>query len=262
MHNIDSFILLDEGAYALQTTISSTLNVWLNNGNPKCNDDTNITKYYGYCKIYCRAYAADWSNKCIDLFDAWLLGIDTMENVCENDIIFHKTNITMQTMQRSNSKLSSLSPLYESCVKLYCTMPCRDWKHTSTVTKVMVPSQFIGIPLNTRITIYYPGKASVLEMTQEYTHNWETLVGNIGGIVGLWLGASVMSVIQLVYLLCFKRCGRKEPYGKRKREVSMYTTVQNRSYTPASNLNPERILVQHYPYEDILFDPYKFRQEY
>lgn len=42
-------------------------------------------------------------------------------------------------------------------------------------------------------------------MVETDRQTWEDFVGNVGGLLGVWPGASLMSVFQLFYLCCCAR---------------------------------------------------------
>lgn len=217
--DIDSnWIIMDEDTYQIHVTISSSLNVWLNNGHPDCNVDQKITQHYSYCTEYCKNNASYLMNYCVPILGAALLGVDEIENVCEKKPSLLSNISSLQaepTAMEPNSH--ERERLLDSCEELYCKVPCRDWNHISTYTKVIVPSRFSGVPLKTVITVSYPSISSILEIAQTPSQNWESLVGDIGGIVGLWLGASVMSLMQVVYLLCCQVCDKKISFASRSR---------------------------------------------
>lgn len=213
MDNVEtSWITIDDTSYETHVTIDSVLNVWLANRSPSCNSDETTSKHYNYCNVFCnwKEYAAQRPKECIQLVGGSVLGIDTIDKVCENDLLFMDTGEKFARNQQSNRiPLTQLTQSYNSCLVRYCTMPCRYWKHTSTTNSVSIPSQFSHIPLRNRLTISYPSVTSAFEMIQVESQNWETIVGDIGGIVGLWLGASVLSIMQMIYLLCCSFCDRK-----------------------------------------------------
>ena len=54
---------------------------------------------------------------------------------------------------------------------------------------------------------------SQMEIYDRETYTWNTLVSNIGGQLGLWLGASALSLVQLLYA-SLAACYRRSVYGE------------------------------------------------
>lgn len=53
-----------------------------------------------------------------------------------------------------------------------------------------------------------PLQGGYMSFTEVSTYSFDAMIGNIGGILGLWLGASIMSFIQILVFLftwCFAR---------------------------------------------------------
>lgn len=58
---------------------------------------------------------------------------------------------------------------------------------------------------NTTVHIFFRPIEGIETVKEVYTYSWETFLSNIGGQLGLWLGASVVSFFQILYY-CFHYC--------------------------------------------------------
>lgn len=142
---------------------------------------------------------------------ALLFGEDTLDQTCTHNIVFLYPNRTKVyvpgTAPLIAAKLDQpYSASYNACFVEYCTVPCTEWKFASTVSDLPLPEEFINVGFPTLHYVEYPLANDILVMTEVRTQSWETIIGNIGGIIGLWLGASVLSLLQLFYLCCFSNC--------------------------------------------------------
>lgn len=50
-------------------------------------------------------------------------------------------------------------------------------------------------------------------MTEIGAQSWENFVGNVSGLLGIWTGASILSLIQIFYLCCCN--GTSGPFANR-----------------------------------------------
>lgn len=58
----------------------------------------------------------------------------------------------------------------------------------------------------TPVKIEYPTENEMLVMIEQDAQTWEGFVGNVGGLLGIWTGASILSFVQLFYLCCCTEC--------------------------------------------------------
>lgn len=227
-------IMPSKETFQSQIKISGTLYKWLNTDKRPCLEG-EVHKNYDYCDKFC--YWREERSTCLNISGAAMLDEDTVDKVCVNDVHFLSPSQTIRGNSRTNTfnKLSSQN--YNSCIAQYCQLPCNQWKYTSTVSSLPVPTEFAFLGFPTTLYVEYPVPSSVLVVTEVTALTWENIVGNIGGITGLWLGASVISIIQMVYLLCCRTCDEKLSAFGRKRPNRNRVNSANWPQYPISNSN-------------------------
>lgn len=88
-----------------------------------------------------------------------------------------------------------------ACVRDECKPPCSHWLTSASFTaSEIVLEDGSTISNFSVIEIYYPDRTSVTVMEEKLNYLWHDLASDIGGLLGLWLGASVLSLCQLVHL--------------------------------------------------------------
>lgn len=77
-----------------------------------------------------------------------------------------------------------------------CIPVCEQWmyKHSTIIFENFNSSIYLRL-------LYNPSDG-ILTYEEVPTYNFDTFISNIGGQLGLWLGASVVSVFQIIYYMC------------------------------------------------------------
>lgn len=190
--------------------ITGTVYEWLNTNKRPCNSGP-IESYYDNCDSVCYWLEIQKINSsaCINIEGAVLFNADIYGNVCNHNIMF-LNGYNFQLVSGSYiNKIQLSSQSYNACIAEYCKPPCKQWDFASTVSSLPVPAEFAFLNFPTTIYLEYPNKAAILVISEVKSQTWESLIGNLGGIVGLWLGASIISIMQMFYLLCCEQCDQK-----------------------------------------------------
>lgn len=97
--------------------------------------------------------------------------------------------------------LSSFNP--GSCKK--CIQSCEQWdfERTSTVTRQPKPVRDVAVQGYNIIYVLYPRQESVIVMTEVDSLTYDGMIADVGGLLGIWLGASVVTFVQMIYHCCF-----------------------------------------------------------
>lgn len=206
---------LEYGRYATHIKITMSVYNWINSSEASCNSDEFVTSLYNVCYEYCEAKHIKYYNasQCLDVGRATLISEDTLDKVCIKKISF------LNGKSVKNSRASFVPPLgdyYEDCIKLYSKSACREWRYSSTSYSHPVDSVLSNFEFELLLPVEYPETFYILEMTEVYVDSWESLIGTAGGIVGLWAGGSLMSILQMIYLLCCSRCDERVSAFNRK----------------------------------------------
>uniref|UniRef100_A0A915IKN6 Uncharacterized protein n=1 Tax=Romanomermis culicivorax TaxID=13658 RepID=A0A915IKN6_ROMCU len=183
------------------------------------------------CLERCKARIAIKTISCPDMYEAILLDLDRMDQICSYGIYFLESlkNLS-QSLDDVGSKanLGKLDPSYQPVTPSYtdegdrvreeltdkdwqsysdcvsqCKQACEQWRYTmKTSTSTLTQGLRKSVTKNrTDFVIIYPPEQSVLIMVEVDAQSWEDFVANVGGLLGVWTGASIISFIQLIYLL-------------------------------------------------------------
>lgn len=82
--------------------------------------------------------------------------------------------------------------------KLRCLESCAQWFYSATIHASKsrnIGNYYLDIEIN------FPLSHSVMVSEETAAYTWTTLVSNVGGLIGIWLGASLLSFLQPIYLL-------------------------------------------------------------
>lgn len=85
--------------------------------------------------------------------------------------------------------------LFQSCEKS-CLTPCELWHYDYTIyTK---GPTFLN---RTELHVVFNPRNGIIFTEEIPTYSWDTLLSNIGGQLGLWMGGSIISLFQIIYFL-------------------------------------------------------------
>lgn len=92
----------------------------------------------------------------------------------------------------------------QKCKDERCIPACQLWDFDKSVSVAMYPKFLhqIADQARTTILIYYPSEENIFVMSEIDSLTWDGLVANIGGLLGIWLGASMVSFLQMFYRCC------------------------------------------------------------
>lgn len=196
-------LIIDE-TYLSHIHITGQLHKWIGNDKRPCTNEKTGSDYE-FCDKLCMWKEVRKNNpkECLELAGAELLKEETIEKVCRHNITFLSNR---QTSIGNWKKLPDVQPTtlsFNSCIDHYCKMPCKQWVFASTTSDTLVPKSLAKLGFRNKILVEYPSPVSVMVFTEVNTYTWQTVVSNTGGIVALWFGGSIITIIQMVYLFCY-----------------------------------------------------------
>lgn len=121
--------------------------------------------------------------------------------------IYHSASL-LSRRQSSSSFSSEIPPTTPTSPKTDCSNLCmlgcerRNFDVTASSSSVYSSTTQFSTKVRTNIRIIYPIDGDVLMMTEVDSQTWDSFVGNVGGLLGIWTGASILSFLQIFYLLC------------------------------------------------------------
>lgn len=168
------------------------------------------------CEDICRAKLQKKTEVCLSLPVSMLLGEDTPADMCAHGVAFIPLLLngsgsqSPSTIPNVNKTLSATDKEkaqtdFETCIH-ECYDSCEIWKYqyTKYITTLAIEARTLSFKNQTDINIVYPEESDVLVMIDADARTWEDFVGNVGGLLGVWTGASIISFLELVYLCCCK----------------------------------------------------------
>lgn len=91
----------------------------------------------------------------------------------------------------------------EICVQ-NCSSGCKRWKYdvSQTIFPKQIDDRNASNDVSGYIGIIYDNRENMLMISQVPSFTWDDALANIGGLLGLWLGGSLISFIQIFYFFC------------------------------------------------------------
>lgn len=141
--------------------------------------------------------------KCYTFFEAVHMKNVSFDEACSMDISFNVSHL--QIPPEIHNMSAHLMTHIGGCTKRKCKTACEEWIYESITVSSSQDMNIKKIGLPTLITVEYPQSGAIVVYAEVVSQTWDTFVGSIGGILGLWLGASILSVWQTFYLFCCSR---------------------------------------------------------
>lgn len=165
------------------------------------------------CQFICEAKVYKPNCSCVRYHYTIFMKRDTPHNVCRDEFylltpsgeeyLAHTTAANQTVFSQVCYKDQKIVDAFLNCMQ-NCANPCEIWTYTVSVLLTNMPNfvKKVGKKNLTNITLEYPLKNDVLIMVEIDDQSWEIFIGNVGGLLGIWTGASIVSFIQLIYLCC------------------------------------------------------------
>lgn len=214
------YIAIRDEDDAYTVTVSVTANKWIPNPSYNCLKGKKcILSDPSFCQN-CKLLYPDKTCKCLDISQAIRSKTDYPQTLCQYPI-YQSTNhnATRVFPGRLIEKdedcwiNETAMQLRESCPE--CTLPCEQWQYSFSFL-----AEKWGTPQNyftktaTGVRVVYPNDYSICLIVEVERQTWEDFVANIGGLLGVWTGASIMSIVQLFYLCCLSHIEPKRIFKK------------------------------------------------
>lgn len=192
--------------------VRASVFTWRNAGITTCDENKReVSSANTSCQNLCEAQFRKKACTCLRLDHAILLNVTNSDIICYKDAyFFNDTENIVKAIQRTTYACSTtpdLMELWHKCMN-ECVPACQIWKYEKSVatkTTAAILRQY-GTKKLTKIYIEYPSGKDVVIMTVKDAQSWENFVGNVGGLLGVWTGASILSFLQMVYLCCCSNC--------------------------------------------------------
>lgn len=208
-------ILSDNNAYNVDFRASACF--WKNKPEYRCAEQVRSLSTNDTCKFLCDALLYKASCTCQYIDKAIALNEDEFNKVCMNAITFwtgsDNVNVTVVNNRLFNHYNEAIIcwfdsdddnyNVHESCLKK-CVEACQIWTYDFSVS-ILASSAIVRRFARknvTKIVINYPSGTDIVVMKEIDAQSWDNFVGNVGGLLGIWTGASIVSLFQFFYLCC------------------------------------------------------------
>lgn len=187
-----------------------------NSGKTPCLERYQSVACNQTCKFSCKAHSWNEACNCQSLDLSSSLHEDQPSRLCKKEIayllpngteILYPDDISLFYSRQACSQNGNVSMKRADCEQS-CIESCTIWSYdiNTAITTMASLVRKIGSKNFTNITIDYPYAINVVIMKEINSQTWGNFVGSVGGLLGIWTGASIVSVIQFVYLCCFAEC--------------------------------------------------------
>lgn len=179
-------------------------------------------RYYQECLVDCKRKERLKVCDCI--------GLSTF-NINDNASFCTPAKARECRLKASNMSLGAIG--------FYCTQQCDDNCHrlSYSISKSAAPAaraelsagltQELGLSSTVSVSdiivlyIYYSDIRYTL-VKESYTQTWQSLLSNVGGIYGLWTGASLVSIVHIGYVVLANRCRKKPPLSQSELNIPFF----------------------------------------
>lgn len=161
------------------------------------------------CGFKCKSLYRNTVCKCMYADEAILQNEDYPSALCRYQIF--RIDNENATMISTGKVISQLGDCWKNNSTGQPKQPCplcgcEHWTYSFTFLAerfgAMSFQNFLT-KIGTIVRVVYPNDYDIFIMVEVENQTWEDFVANIGGLLGIWTGASLLSIVQLFYLCCF-----------------------------------------------------------
>lgn len=204
--------------------LHATVSKWRDVRKMNCDNDKISVNSDNTCQDRCRENYRHKTCSCLFLQETLLAGLDNYRTLCRNRIwFFNASNSCINLTLVERKRIPTNAPLncttddelcciestkevdeeWNECVKT-CKPGCTVWNYyLGYVQRTKLGSFKHSIFKDTFVVeIHFPTAHDVLSTTEIENQSLEKFVGNIGGLLGVWTGASILSILQCIFLCC------------------------------------------------------------
>lgn len=190
-------------------TLQASARSYIDNAKNDCLNDYQSIAANDTCKKICKAKYNKNICSCISVEDSIVLQDDNQINfICRRGVNLVEPNVKGNNVKYSPDQKNCFPTAqdtleYNTCKK-NCPVPCTEWIYETIVstTRMSTIVRNFGTKNTTSITIEYPFGRNIIIMSEVNSQTWINFIGSVGGLLGIWTGASIISFIQFFYLCC------------------------------------------------------------
>lgn len=207
----DDMVMPDPSYFQYILRLNGNVYKWKNSDTFPCSNERGIDfggKMVRNCQRICELKLNLNTSTCTAFADANVL--NTAVDICNQDIVLANTKLK-QTITLYNNTSANRSVIYEKSDENFdysqclsgCIRPCEQWIYASSTVANLRPYQFRErLPSTSEVEIQYPAQDTIIVMLETPSTTWQKMLSDIGGLLGLWVGATLFSFLQIIYLCC------------------------------------------------------------
>lgn len=184
---------------------------WRSSSDRPCTNEIGIDfggEYIKTCQKTCDTMALWNSSSCVKFSDSnrnYYNADICMQNIVLANLQLNET-LTLYSAVPSNRTVLEVMKEenfdYVKCMS-NCERPCEQWIYETSIVTSLRPHQLRDkVPSTTDVEIQYPVPDTIIVMTETPSTTWQKMLSDIGGLLGLWVGATLFSFVQVIYLCC------------------------------------------------------------
>lgn len=209
------FIKLNPDVEVYSIKIKGSVHKWQSRHSVQCAEG-HISNSADYsCEMICYSQLTSKLCQMVPFEAAFLVHTDEPMMTCRRNITFMVPNISAEVFSTQLDDtmfdcqcniLMNYENELNSCLRA-CEVGCEKWDFEASVTYTFEQSIVKDIARRnySLIQIEYPLEESIFVISEIDSQSWESFIADVGGLLGIWLGASIVSFVQTIYLCCFSK---------------------------------------------------------
>lgn len=215
--------------------VRATMYNWKPTSEKQC-DESGQFQSYTQCEVVCNSkYKIFRPENCY----IYLLSTDTSFNSSEE-----LTNSCTFDQNISGTIEVDLAG-YQQCLDS-CTSSCVQWNYE--FNQALYPRQLTdGLITDVKglVSLKFSDVENTLVINILPAVSWDDAVANVGGLLGLWIGGSILSFIQLIYIFCCTPLDKMCRWMVRKNVATVHATNNDTPIGPAVSSGNEHVSDTH-----------------
>uniref|UniRef100_A0A915K2P3 Uncharacterized protein n=1 Tax=Romanomermis culicivorax TaxID=13658 RepID=A0A915K2P3_ROMCU len=115
-----------------------------------------------------------------------------------------ETSVSDVTLQQDGCQSETRRQSKRGARMRWALKSCIEWRYSYSVYKFYYDHTGELNHSDTKVWLVYPTAKTVMIYQDVYLKNYFNILGDIGGILGVWIGGSIISILQFLYIFGVK----------------------------------------------------------